>query len=301
MSTKQDDFIILASNVKTFGETNTISNFKTKLARRRDFPSNEDWRVALTEITYKQTWYNLQENVIPAFYTQQAVEISLGIDMKISRGFYATAEGLIGEINKMMQLLDNEENEPPFYWINYSTQLVSITPGVRRKTGVKYIPTLGTEIETMLGFTDERGGNLCDRLMYQAVYTAIDLADSDDMYNYITKSNEELANMFEQNKITATFPPDLKNGLNNLFIYTNIVQQSDVGDAFVPILTTVPNKLSQDGWGGSVHHEPKNLIYRPLQTRNFDTIEIDVKDDSGRKFPFKIGNVIIKLHFLKHG
>jgi hypothetical protein len=160
MSTKQEDFIILASNVKSYGDTNTISNFRTKLARRRDFPSNEDWRVALTEITYKQSWYNVKESIVPKYYTRQADDIKslYNPSAEIPPGFY-TIESLISEINNLITKLVTIENIPPSFMYNSHTQMVSLTPGLL-KTGVMYIPILGKEIEKMLGFVDEKNNGL---------------------------------------------------------------------------------------------------------------------------------------------
>ena len=59
----KDDYIILASNVKSFSEENTIAKFRTQLARKRVFPPNEDWRVAVSEISYRQSWFNLKESI----------------------------------------------------------------------------------------------------------------------------------------------------------------------------------------------------------------------------------------------
>lgn len=300
MSTKQEDFIILASNVITFSDTNSISNFRTKLARRRDFPATEDWRVAVTEITYKQSYFNVSKPFIPKFYTSSGDELKFGIQTKEVRpGFYSIMD-LIVELNDILLPLNMDDNSVPSFDYDKVTQFVTLRPGTYRDR-VKYVPYFGKEIETIIGFIDSRGNGLYERIMQQLMYTIDELVQNQDTYDYVTTTNEKIIRYFSTNKFEGLYPADPYAGFNNLFIYTNIVQHSDVGNAYVPILTTIPNKLSKDGWGGSVHHEPKNLIYRPLQMRNFDTIEIDIKDDGGAPIPFKLGNVILKLHFLKHG
>ena len=180
----------------------------------------------------------------------------------------------------------------PIYSYDKYNHMINLLPGVNEKT--IFIPIWGKEIESMLGLFDIKGNTLVDRLLLKYKYY-VDQYSRQDI-----EAIEKIKKMQKECWVTGSFPADFNAGFNNLFIYTNIVQHSDVGNAFAPILTTVPNKLSQDGWGGSVHHEPKNLIYRPLQSRFFDTIEIDIKDDSGVPVPFKLGNVIIKLHFKKY-
>ena len=41
----------------------------------------------------------------------------------------------------------------------------------------------------------------------------------------------------------------------------------------------------------------ESLHYIPVTRRDFDTIEIDIRDDTGRKLPFQFGHVVVKLHF----
>ena len=38
-------------------------------------------------------------------------------------------------------------------------------------------------------------------------------------------------------------------------------------------------------------------IYVPLQKKNFDSIEIDIRNDIGKPIPFEYGKVIVTLHF----
>ena len=38
-------------------------------------------------------------------------------------------------------------------------------------------------------------------------------------------------------------------------------------------------------------------LYVPVNTSTFDTIEINIKDDTGQNVSFKAGKVICKLHF----
>ena len=90
-------------------------------------------------------------------------------------------------------------------------------------------------------------------------------------------------------------------GFNNLYIYSDIVQASDLGNSHTKLLGCVPNIRSKEGWGGPVFHAPRNLVYRPVQLRTFDTIEIGITDDSGQLVNFKSGVVVIKLHFVRYG
>ena len=37
--------------------------------------------------------------------------------------------------------------------------------------------------------------------------------------------------------------------------------------------------------------------YIPVGRRDFDTIGINIRDETGRKVPFQFGCVVVKLHF----
>ena len=37
--------------------------------------------------------------------------------------------------------------------------------------------------------------------------------------------------------------------------------------------------------------------YIPIQKKNFDSIEIDIRDDAGESIPFDDGKLIVTLHF----
>ena len=52
-------------------------------------------------------------------------------------------------------------------------------------------------------------------------------------------------------------------------------------------------------FGDQIHISYPNTYYMPLLVREFDTIEIDIKDDSGENIPFEKGRCIITLHFRK--
>lgn len=310
MSSKTDEYIILASNVKSFSETNTIANFKTKLARRREFLAEDDWRVALSEITYKHSWFTIKKDTPITYLTERGQIESFKTGKKagaqvITRGFYSSIPELIKTIKHSMDKLREFSVRPPELLFDSNNQIVTLKPGSipgSEGKNILFIPVLGTQLENILGLLDGDRRTLSERLKLLAIdefnFQNFD-ANKTNLLTYNSESNISLRRMLDEEEIRAEYPADINGGFDNLYVYTNIVQQSDVGDAFAPILSTVP--IQSNRWGMTVHHEPKNLIYRPLQSRIFDTIEIDIRDDSGESVPFKLGNIILKLHFLKYG
>ena len=90
--------------------------------------------------------------------------------------------------------------------------------------------------------------------------------------------------------------------INNLNIYCDLLKPVSVGDIEAPLLRTVAVS-SNDKFGEFIQYEPNEREYIPLIYSEFDTIEVDVKDDFNRTIDFKFGKVYLSLHFRKvnHG
>jgi len=83
------------------------------------------------------------------------------------------------------------------------------------------------------------------------------------------------------------------NKINNLFIYSDIVQFQNVGDTFAPLLRTIPITGKNEAFK-HLHYIYNTPQYIPVSRSNIDSIEIDIKDDLGNKIPFSSeGKVIL--------
>jgi len=67
-----------------------------------------------------------------------------------------------------------------------------------------------------------------------------------------------------------------------------------VGDTKAPLLRIVHTASKS---GDIVHMIYEKPLYVPLQQKNFDSIEIDIRSDTGNPIPFEYGKVIVTLHF----
>ena len=87
---------------------------------------------------------------------------------------------------------------------------------------------------------------------------------------------------------------DLEYGFNDLFIYCDLIQSQYVGDAFVPLLRIVPVE------GKAVERVSKSFLrpqYLPVSRKQFETVEVDIKTDTGESVPFEFERVLLTLHF----
>lgn len=94
----------------------------------------------------------------------------------------------------------------------------------------------------------------------------------------------------------SVHPPDMSAGLYSLYLYCSIVAPQLVGTGEYPLLQVV--NISGT-YGEYVEKEYTNPQYVPVLQKQFDRIEINIKNDSGNFIPFKFGKIVAKLHFRK--
>ena len=93
---------------------------------------------------------------------------------------------------------------------------------------------------------------------------------------------------------TAERAVDLEHSFHDLYVYCDIIQSQYVGDALVPLLRIVPVE-GKDG-----ERISKSFIrpqYLPVSRKQFETIEVNIKRDTGETVPFEFGRVLLTLHF----
>lgn len=103
---------------------------------------------------------------------------------------------------------------------------------------------------------------------------------------------------FTTGTYNADLATDIMEGFNALYLYTNIVHTTIVGDSEVPLLRVVPlkpRKASQNHIFQSFQH----IQYHPVIKSQTDVIEINIRRDNGVLVPFSSGKVILTLHFKK--
>ena len=87
---------------------------------------------------------------------------------------------------------------------------------------------------------------------------------------------------------------DLKSITPTLYVYTDIIEPRVVGDVMAPLLRLVPAKGK---YGTHTAKTFQHVEHIPLRTKDFTTIHIDIRDDTGEPIPFEYGKVVVTLHF----
>ncbi|KAK3747627.1 hypothetical protein QZH41_001027 [Actinostola sp. cb2023] len=104
--------------------------------------------------------------------------------------------------------------------------------------------------------------------------------------------------------VTSVFLPPLgkQNVFDNVFIYSNLVTGTLVGNVEAPLLCTVDMKAGLvEGMSlGGMLREPEQLMYCPLRVGYIESIHLILRNEFGKTLVvFDRGQTVVVLHFLK--
>jgi len=92
--------------------------------------------------------------------------------------------------------------------------------------------------------------------------------------------------IFPAGEYASDWVADVRKGLNSVYVCCPLVEPRMVGDAQVPLLRIVPVER-RDGEMITRVFNPKQ--YFSLLQRRFQTVEIDIRDDTVSLVPFERG------------
>jgi len=266
--------IILPSNVHGPPD-NRIGRYQTYLPHRINL-KDEKWEVALTEISYSKSYYNVLPGSTVAL--QRSSGGLIGNPRKIEHGFYETIDQLMTHINRLL-LEENTLDEPVMIFKDNFTRHAKFLIGKTKKDSIRgsndnehVYPLIKGDLTHLLGLTNE-----------------------EDVYF----PKEAKSNDIDQDDLPPVIglrPIDLTRGVGNLYIYCDIIRQSIVGNTLTKLLKVVqvPNVVK---FGDQITITPENPVYIPLEKTDFSSILIDIKDQTGETIPFQFGRTICTLHF----
>lgn len=287
-------YVTLPSNVKGVKE-NTIGNFTTYLPS--ELVLDYDWKVAVTEIFYTNSWFNLKKNNFVAINERNndggghLLPIP-GYGVTIMAGRYESLDELLSLINDYFlnndgyeerqdgltkDLPNHPKHEKPYLshdrYTRLVTQSIHTIQGTRRYMETEFQEELGQ----LLGM--EKGREFSN-------------AKFSSWYNF-GNADKSMAQ-----QLYAKRCYDMSGGIHSLYVYSDVVDYSHVGDTKCQLLRVVEIP-SNSRYGDHVHITYQTPYYLPLANRNISSIEIDIKDDSGEPIDFKFGRVEVVLHFKK--
>jgi hypothetical protein len=99
--------------------------------------------------------------------------------------------------------------------------------------------------------------------------------------------------------IIADFRPVLYQGITHMYVYTSVCSPIQVGHIQAPLLKTIWLKPSRRFALNEIKHiDFENAMYIPVSSNSFNSIEVNIRQDSGQFIPFNYGSVTsLTLHF----
>lgn len=92
-----------------------------------------------------------------------------------------------------------------------------------------------------------------------------------------------LDNSVLKEPVVAKYLPDLSNTLSNLFVYSDIVKETHVGNKYVNLLRIIP--FGDIPFGQNFSRIFPNVQYRPPSTKNsINSISMKILDKQGREY-----------------
>lgn len=258
MTTGSDFYLTLPSNASMHTyPNNTLTHYITTLPQRVNL-SNGQWECGLSEVIYPHSWYNVRESD-----TWFGIALRNDDDEKEVDALKTKIES--GYYHGPQNLI-KAINKALLRVLSNTVVRLYYSPITHKITVVmtSNVVLVGDILKTILGFGDTiiRG----------------------DMKKKLRK----------ETVIEADYVVDMTRGFDSVYIYTSVIEPRIVGDSHVPLLRIVPVRGRQSD---TVTLTFQKIQYIPVLCRDFDTIEIDIRDDTGRHVPFERGKLTTTLHF----
>lgn len=266
-------YITLPSNVSSFEyyPNNTAANYVTQLARPLEL--DDSWEVAVTEVSYTVSWYNVRGDYEYFIINENNEKIS--DTFFLNAGYYPYIETIIENMNKELKYLESNYINPPKLIVDRRSRRISIEFGrITSPYESLLFLKLPDELFAQLGFVQKT---------WQKIAIVI-----------VPINNES----DDHNTVRGEIPYDLTGGIHSILLYSDVVQPSLVGDSYTQLLRVIkiPNDVD---YGDQAVISYAHPYYLPLMNTRLSTIEIDLKDDTGHQFPFEYGRTIVTMHFRK--
>ena len=280
----ENNFIInLPSD--TFSEIhqeNTISHFKTDF--KIPFELSNNYQCGLVEIIYPSSVRNIPTDIniyLRYNYKKDKQNVAI-LKFTIKSGNYSTINDLFFEIETNIKSVTTSFIEKYFKKLNHEADFEITLP----------------LIELQKNFIKLEKGTVIvkDKLIHKIgefeLYWTFD-----DILHYILGYVES---NLEKPEGLAKYPVDIYGSNHALYVYTNIIKESFVGNQKSQILRIIP--LEKNINNDEVIMKSKSfnpILFFPLRMHSFDMIEIEIRDATGRYIVFESGRVIVTLMFKK--
>ena len=285
-------YVTLPSNVKS-NLNNTVAKYQTKLASRKELYGK--WEVGLFSISYTKSWYNIpEEERITFYYFESPVKIEkISQSVIIPKGNYISIDNLLDSIrDQINEIALSVKIDLPQFELNEISNKIEIKLTHYKNSLI--LPGITKNLANILGFNNTN--------LITFVYNVFENYKSQYYDNINNNTNQTKWKLPKQtNQILEYYaeqPYDLCGKYRTILVSTDIIEQSNVGKDSFQLLgcVEIPNNAK---FGEQILINYSNIQYIPLQTHDFQYINIELIDENRDLIPFQFGRSIIVLHFRK--
>lgn len=280
---KMDFYLTLQSDSsQTYYPENVVTHFRTHLKDRVELRGK--WMVGLAEVIYPHTWNNIDDSCYVLIRPEK--DRPENRFLKAIRRAYM-AHGYYDSVTKIIEglkhpLRDHTKDVEIFLTDVYHRVIV-------KKTTPWFDIAFSPQLCQLLGFKPD--SFLSEEAFYKRVHTTW-LEDS-ETWPLGEPGRSRSVGRTTEDFVTGDFAPDFKR-INELYIYTDIIEPQYVGDIKTQLLRIIKTDLEH----GQLHQRSfEKPHYVPLQNTSFQTIEVDIRDALGNPVSFEFGRCTVKLHF----
>lgn len=284
-------YLTLPSNTDDYPD-NTTSVFRTKLPHR--IALQGDWEIALSEIIYPHSWHNVMSDQTLWVHHNRLNKLLYCI---VPTGYYKDEAVLCAALNESITNVLRKENT--------LAQQESLTRKAAAATSQQDTAANKTAAtrkepdfiqEDSLAFMHFQYNEPLRRVTVRiANPDNVGPVVMSEQLKYVLgfRSLEVPNEPGQRHRIVADYPADLRGGFYAMYVYCDLVEQQVVGNTLAQLLRTVSVDGDFNSITTTIYNPPH---YVPLLRKEFDQIEINIKDDSDRPIRFEFGKIIMKLH-----
>lgn len=273
---------------------NTLASYTNKLANRITL-KEDDWEVGLVEIQY------------PTVFATKGIWMGIGCDRPDGVKFKIinVADGIFDTVENLTSILNEKLKGPPDFNLKFEylkdinrVQTAFTLPDDKFNT-----ISLSRTLAVVLGFMlPEQAESVTSFVLYKRKYKENDPIREDEqvsdtpymrgqIINSLIHSNNTLVDVKTQ------FPPFLEFGIPaHMYIYSDVVSPNFIGDTLAPLLRIV--KIGEHR--KDICQTFSEPYYIPILKRDFETVEINIRKDTGELVPFLCGKLNVRLHFRRN-
>ena len=120
---------------------------------------------------------------------------------------------------------------------------------------------------------------------------------SSDLASIMCFSPREMT-FSEEGKHKGKVAADPNRGFNILYVFCNAAEAIPMGDIKAALLRVVD---AAGNFRDTIHRLNTTPQYVPVSKKEFNTVKIDIRDDTDRQVPFEFDKVITTLHYRRSG